>query len=90
MSSYIKRYRQSNNIKVGTLVTASQDDDLKDRLETMFSDRTASDVHFTTSVDPQLLGGFVFELDGYRLDASVRTRLEKIRQCLVDDNNRIV
>lgn len=90
MSSYIKRYRQSNNIKVGTLVTASQDDDLKDRLETMFSDRTASDVHFTTSVDPQLLGGFVFELDGYRLDASVRTRLEKIRQCLVDDSSRIV
>ena len=44
----------------------------------------------TVAVDPQLIGGFVFELDGYRLDASVRTRLEKIRQCLVDDNSRIV
>ena len=56
----------------------------------MFSERTGSGVHFTAGVDPELLGGFVFELDGYRLDASVRTRLDKIRQCLVDDNSRIV
>ena len=90
LMSYIVRYRQANNIKVGTLVTASQDEGLRERLETMFSERTASDVHFTTSVDPELIGGFVFELDGYRLDASVRTRLDKIRQCLVDDNSRIV
>ena len=88
--SYIMRYRQVNNIKVGSLVTAVPDANLKERLEEMFSDRMDSEVHFTMNVDPELLGGFVFELDGYRLDASVRTRLEKIRQCLVDDGNRIV
>ena len=90
MLSYITRYRQANNIKVGSLTTAAPDEGLKGRLENMFSERTESEVHFTTNVDPELIGGFVFELDGYRLDASVRTRLEKIRQCLVDDNNRIV
>ena len=88
--SYIIRYRQANNIKVGSLVAAVQDDSLKERLENMFSGRTDSEVHLAMSVDPEILGGFVFELDGYRLDASVRTRLEKIRQCLVDDNSRIV
>lgn len=90
MLSYITRYRQANNIKVGSLMTAAPDEGLKERLEDMFSKRTNSAVHFTAGVDPELIGGFVFELDGYRLDASVRTRLEKIRQCLVDDNNRIV
>ena len=90
MLSYITRYRQANNIKVGSLMTAAPDEGLKERLEDMFSQRTNSEVHFTAGVDPELIGGFVFELDGYRLDASVRTRLEKIRQCLVDDNNRIV
>ena len=90
MVSYISRYRQANNIKVGTLLTAVPDENLKKRLETMFSERTDSQVHLKAGVDPQLLGGFVFELDGCRLDASVRTRLEKIRQCLVDDNSRIV
>ena len=90
MLSYIIRYRQANNIKVGSLMTASEDACLKERLEAMFSECTGSEVHFTAGVDPELLGGFVFELDGYRLDASVRTRLDKIRQCLVDDNSRIV
>lgn len=90
MLSYITRYRQANNIKVGSLLTAKPEEGLKERLENMFSQRTDSEVHFTASVDPELIGGFVFELDGYRLDASVRTRLEKIRHCLVDDNNRIV
>lgn len=90
MLSYITRYRQANNIKVGSLMTAAPDEGLKERLEDMFSQRTNSEVHFTAGVDPELIGGFVFELDGYRLDASVRTGLEKIRQCLVYDNNRIV
>ena len=90
MLSYITRYRQANNIKVGSLTTAAPDEGLKNRLENMFSKSTESEVHFMVSVDPELIGGFVFELDGYRLDASVRTRLEKIRQCMVDDNNRIV
>lgn len=90
LQSYIIKYRQANNIKVGSLVTAAQDEALKSKLEKMFSERTSSEVHFSVAVNPELLGGFVFELDGYRLDASVRTRLEKIRQCMVDENSRIV
>ena len=88
--SYVSKYRQANNIKVGSLVTAVPEEALKERLESILSDRTDSKVEFSMTVDPELLGGFVFELDGYRLDASVRTRLDKIRQCLVDDNSRIV
>ena len=88
--SYVSKYRQANNIKVGSLVTAVPEEALKERLESILSDRTDSKVQFSMTVDPELLGGFVFELDGYRLDASVRTRLDKIRQCLVDDNSRIV
>ena len=90
LQSYIIKYRQANNIKVGTLATAVPDENLKSQLEKIFGQRTDCEVHFTAEVNPDLLGGFVFELDGHRLDASVRTRLEKIRQCLVDDNSRIV
>lgn len=88
--SYISKYRQAHNIKVGSLQMASQDEHLKNRLEAMFSGRTDSKVQLQMEVDPQLIGGFVFELDGYRIDASVRTRIEKIRRCLVDDSSRIV
>ena len=41
-------------------------------------------------VEPEILGGFVFELDGYRVDASVENHLAQIRRKLIEPNNRIV
>ena len=88
--SYISKYRKRHHIKIGSLVTAVPDDGLKERLESMFGERTGGRVRLHTAVNPELIGGFVFELDDYRIDASVRTRIEKIRRCLVDDSSRII
>ena len=43
-----------------------------------------------STVDESLEGGFVFEVDGYMLDASVRTQMERIRREFIEKNNRIV
>jgi F-type H+-transporting ATPase subunit delta len=40
-------------------------------------------VEATRSVDPELIGGFVLRAGSYRADASVRGRLERLRQELV-------
>jgi F-type H+-transporting ATPase subunit delta len=40
-------------------------------------------VEATRSVDPELIGGIVLNAGSYRLDASVRGRLERLRQQLV-------
>jgi F-type H+-transporting ATPase subunit delta len=40
-------------------------------------------VEATRSVDPDLVGGIVLQAGSYRLDASVRGRLERLRQELV-------
>jgi F-type H+-transporting ATPase subunit delta len=40
-------------------------------------------VEATRSVDPSLIGGFVLQAGSYRADASVRGRLERLRQELV-------
>jgi F-type H+-transporting ATPase subunit delta len=40
-------------------------------------------VEATRSVDPSLVGGFVLHAGSYRADASVRGRLERLRQELV-------
>lgn len=90
LMSFISRYRQANGIRTGRLITAMPDGQLTKNLEDILSNRTAGKVQLESEVNPDLLGGFVFELDGYRMDASVRTRLEKIRQCLIDDSSRIV
>jgi F-type H+-transporting ATPase subunit delta len=50
----------------------------------------SADVHLEEKVDDSLIGGFVFELDGLRLDASVERQLERLRSQLVEKNNRIV
>lgn len=88
--SFIEQYRSANNIKVGRVVTAVPYDDLGNRLEEMFHDRTGAEVHLSEEVNPDIIGGFVFELDGYRMDASVETHLNRIRRQLVEKNNRIV
>jgi F-type H+-transporting ATPase subunit delta len=40
-------------------------------------------VEATRSVDPELLGGIVLQAGSYMVDASVRGRLERLRQTLV-------
>ena len=40
-------------------------------------------VDATRTVDPEILGGIVLQADSYRADASVRGRLERLRQTLV-------
>ena len=88
--AFISRYREAIGIKVGSLVTAVPSDSLRESLEEMLGAEKAVRVHFETDVNPELIGGFVFEIDGYRLDASVRTRLKKISDELIDNSSRII
>lgn len=88
--AFVSRYREAKGIKIGSLVTAVPAEGLRDRLESMLSAGDSAKVHFRTEVDPELIGGFVFELDGCRLDASVRTKLKKISDELIDTASRIV
>jgi F-type H+-transporting ATPase subunit delta len=88
--SFIEQYRRTHNIKVGRLVTAVPMSGLRERLEEIFAEKMSADVHLEEKVDDSLIGGFVFELDGLRLDASVERQLERLRSQLVEKNNRIV
>lgn len=88
--SFIEQYRSENNIKVGSIVAAVENDSLRVRLENLFHDLTGAEVHLEEKVSPEIIGGFIFELDGNRLDASVDSQLKRIRRQLVEKNNRIV
>lgn len=88
--AFIYQYRDANGIKVGRLISASPVMGLKERLEELLKMRTGAQVHLEASVNPELIGGFVFELDGLRLDASVESQFRRIRNELVEKNNRII
>jgi F-type H+-transporting ATPase subunit delta len=66
------------------LTTAREltDDEAKEIVEQI--ERAAGrTVEATRSVDPEILGGIVLQAGSYRADASVRGRLERLRQTLV-------
>lgn len=88
--SFIDQYRQNAGIKVGRLVSAEHVPGLRERLETMLSQRTGAIVQIEEDLRPDLLGGFIVEIDGMRLDASVLEQIRRIRSELIDKNNRIV
>lgn len=87
---FLTLYREAENIKVGRLVVALHAEGLKEKMEQIFQEKTGAQVHLEVVVDPEILGGFVFELEDWRMDASVAGQFRKIRAKLIDNTNRIV
>lgn len=88
--AFVRAYRRQNNIKVGHLVVACDSGSLREKMERDFSARTGSDVIIETEVNPEIIGGFILDIDGKRIDASVSGQLKKLRKALIDNNKRII
>lgn len=91
LKDFVEMYlRSRNTVKARLISSRPMDADLRDRLVSLVRDKMGEELVLTESVDPSLTGGFIFEIDGYMLDASVRHRLEIIRNELQARNRRIV
>ncbi len=78
-TSYITLYRKQKNIIQGKLITAAPvSPQTEEKMKAMVEKKTQGTVEFNTEVDPELIGGFILEYDTYRMDASVRTKLNAI------------
>lgn len=88
--SFIFQYRQAHNIKVGKLVTAVPAPELEKRISSIARERKGETVVFEHRVDPEIIGGFIFEIDGHRLDASTASQLKTVKRQFVEKNRRIV
>ena len=47
-------------------------------MKQMVESKTLGTVEFQTEVNPEIIGGFILEYDTYRMDASVKTKLNTI------------
>jgi len=84
-------YRRSIGIRKARLTCVEEpSEDLLDRLRALVKEKTGDDVIIDVKVDPSLIGGFVFDIDDYMLDASVSHQLDRIRQQFIERNRRIV
>ncbi len=90
LSSFVDQYEREKGIMKGTLIVSGPSDGLVEQLEKILAPVNHSTICLHTIEDPSLIGGFIFEIDNTRVDASVRHKLELIRNNLVRINNRIV
>jgi len=78
-NSYITLYRQQKNIIRGKLTTAvAVLPATEQRMKQMVESKTQGTVEFESEVNPDIIGGFILEYDTYRMDASVKTKLNSI------------
>ena len=88
--SFIDQYRERKHILMGKLTTAVEAPELVRHLEEIGSLKTDSKVEIKANIDPSIIGGYIIEVDGYRLDASVADQLRRVKRQFIDKNRRIV
>lgn len=78
-SSYITLYRKQKNLVRAKLTTAAPvSKETEDRMRRMVERKAKGTVKFQSEIDPDIIGGFVLEYDTYRMDASVKSKLQSI------------
>jgi F-type H+-transporting ATPase subunit delta len=82
-NSYVTLYRKQKNIIRGKLTTTmAVSADVEQKMRRMVESKTQGTVEFETEVDPDIIGGFILEYDTYRMDASVKSKLNTILNTL--------
>jgi F-type H+-transporting ATPase subunit delta len=78
-NSYVTLYRQQKHIIRGRLTTAARvSPATEQKMRQMVESKTNGTVEFETEVNPDIIGGFILEYDTYRMDASVKAKLNSI------------
>ena len=78
-NSYVTLYRKQKNVIRGKLTTAARvSADTEQKMRKMVESKTQGTVEFETEVNPDIIGGFILEYDTFRMDASVKSKLNTI------------
>lgn len=89
--SFIDLYRKQEKIRVGKLTTAVPiAPEEVERIRKIVVDYAGGTAEFATKIDPNIEGGFIFEINTYRLDASVADQFRRVKQQFIEKNRRIV
>ena len=81
--SYVTLYRKQKNVIRGKLTTAARvSAETEQKMRQMVESKTQGTVEFETQVNPDIIGGFILEYDTYRMDASVKSKLNNILNTL--------
>ena len=77
-------YRKAHGIILVNITTAKElSAAVIDKIKAMVTERTKFTVEFTTTVNPEIIGGFILRIGSEQLDVSVRRELKQIRKGLL-------
>ena len=91
LNSFIHKYYLRKNIRIATLRTVSKpsEEELR-KIAAMVKEKAGFDIIINVETDPTLIGGFVFDVDDYLVDSSVKRQLELLQRQFILKNRRIV
>ena len=82
LHNYRVLYRKEKGITRAWLTTATENPELAGKLAELMKLQGLTEVDFKTEVDPNLIGGFIVQVEDKRLDASTASQLKQIRKDL--------
>jgi F-type H+-transporting ATPase subunit delta len=81
---FINETMKYKGITKSVLTTASKvDEKVKKQITELISDVFSTKAELEELIDPEIIGGFILRVDDNYIDASVRTKLNKIRKELM-------
>lgn len=87
MLKFIELYRKKQQIHFGKLITATESDKkTKTQIANFMAKKLGGTFELENMVNPELLGGFIFEIDDLRLNASLSHQLSRIKKEFVEKN----
>lgn len=84
---FISFYNEYKNVTICRLTTAQPaSEEVIDSVKALISNNTGGSVKVNNVVNSKIIGGFIFEMNYKRLDASLSTQLEAIKRELTSEN----
>lgn len=99
LKGYIGRYYEKYNIVPAEVITATSVQGVEDKFKQLAKlicskynslKEAETEVKLDVKTDPDLIGGFVFSIGDYMLDASAARSLKIVRNEFIEKNRRIV
>jgi len=79
--NYIDLYHKARNINIAYIETAVPlSDETEERLKAMMNVHTHGTVELIRHINPDLIGGFIFQMNFQRIDASVAAQLAEMKK----------
>jgi F-type H+-transporting ATPase subunit delta len=87
--NFLVLIRKDQNIKSAVLITASEiNTKTIDKIRTLMEKELDAKVELSSQIEPEIIGGLILRIDDKQYDASVTTQLRKIKQDLLESEQK--